>query len=101
MQNSLAKKYYIDGPMIHDYIKEMNREVFSRYDVMTVGEAPDITAEQAVKYVRNDGSELNMIFQFEHVRLDTAPEGRYIDTQKCSPLALKNSINKVAECIVG
>ena len=94
MQNSLAKQFYIDGPRIHDYIQEMNREVFARYDVMTVGEAPDISAEQAVRYVNNNETELNMIFQFEHMRLDTSIEGRYVETKGCSPLALKTVLTK-------
>ncbi|MCF0145281.1 MAG: alpha-glucosidase [Eubacterium sp.] len=59
-----------NGPHVHEYIQEMNRKVLSRYDLITVGECGGATAEDALDYARADGKELNMIFQFEHVRLD-------------------------------
>ena len=49
-----------DGPNIHKYLREMNEKVLSKYRLITVG-------EQAKKYANIDGSELDMIFQFEHV----------------------------------
>lgn len=56
-----------DGPNIHKYLREMNEEVLSKYRLITVGECPGVNAEQAKKYANIDGSELDMIFQFEHV----------------------------------
>lgn len=56
-----------NGPHIHEYLQEMNREVLSHYDLITVGETPDVTPEDAKAYASLDGSELNMIFQFQHV----------------------------------
>ena len=44
----------------------MNRKVLSHYDLITVGEAAGVTLEEAKKYANADGSELNMVFQFEH-----------------------------------
>ena len=56
-----------DGPNIHKYLREMNEEVLSKDRLITVGECPGVNAEQAKKYANIDGSELDMIFQFEHV----------------------------------
>jgi oligo-1,6-glucosidase len=61
---------YASGPKLHDYIQEMNREVLSKYDVMTVGEAFGVTLEQTPLLVDERRNELNMIFQFDVVRLD-------------------------------
>ena len=56
-----------DGPNIHKYLREMHEKVLSKYRLITVGECPGVNAEQAKKYANIDGSELDMIFQFEHV----------------------------------
>ena len=56
-----------DGPNIHKYLREMNKKVLSKYRLITVGECPGVNAEQAKKYANIDCSELDMIFQFEHV----------------------------------
>jgi oligo-1,6-glucosidase len=61
---------YAAGPRIHDYLQEMNREVLSKYDVMTVGEAFGVTLEQTPLFVDERRNELNMIFHFDLVRLD-------------------------------
>lgn len=59
-----------NGPHVHDYLKEMNREVLSKYDLITVGECSGVTTEEAKKYASSEGTELNMVFQFEHMDLD-------------------------------
>lgn len=56
-----------DGPNIHAFLREMNEKVLSKYPLITVGECPGVTVEGAKKYANIDGSELDMIFQFEHV----------------------------------
>ena len=56
-----------DGPNIHIYLRVLNDKVLSKYRLITVGECPGVNAEQAKKYANIDGSELDMIFQFEHV----------------------------------
>jgi oligo-1,6-glucosidase len=61
---------YASGPKLHDYLQEMNREVLSKYDVMTVGEAFGVTLEQTPALVDERRKELNMIFHFDVVRLD-------------------------------
>lgn len=67
--------FYANGPKVHDYLQEMHREVLSRYDVMSVGEAPGVTVDLANLYVGKNRHELNMIFQFEHTSFDNTPEG--------------------------
>ena len=68
-----------NGPRIHEYLKEMRREVLSKYDVMTVGETGGITAEDAIQYANADGSELDMVFQFEQVELDGGESFKWND----------------------
>jgi oligo-1,6-glucosidase len=63
-------KVYASGPKLHDYIQEMNREVLSKYDVMTVGEAAGVTLEKTPLLVDERRNELNMIFQFDVVSID-------------------------------
>ncbi|MFV8341774.1 glycoside hydrolase family 13 protein [Flavobacterium sp. XS2P39] len=60
-------KYYGVGPHLHDYLQEMNREVFSKYDIMTVAEGAGSTPEDALLFVDPDRKELNMAYHFESV----------------------------------
>ena len=62
-----------EGKMLHPYIKEMSRNTFQKADLVTVGEAWSATPERAYKYSNPDGSELSMVFQFEHMTLDQEP----------------------------
>lgn len=62
--------FYAMGPHLHEYLQEMNREVLSKYDVMTVGEAFGVTMEQTPTLVDERRNELNMIFNFDAVRLN-------------------------------
>jgi oligo-1,6-glucosidase len=68
---------YASGPRLHDYLQEMNREVLSKYDVMTVGEAFGVTLEQTPLLVDEGRDELNMIFHFDVVRLDRGEAWRW------------------------
>ena len=65
-----VSKVYANGPHMHEYLQEMNREVLSKYDVMTVGEALGISLEQTPLIVSEQRKELNMIFNFDGVRLN-------------------------------
>ncbi len=67
--------YTLNGPRVHEYLKEMNREVLSKYDLMTVGETAGVTPEIARQYTDDEARELQMVFQFEHVGLDNGPRG--------------------------
>lgn len=65
-----GRKYYTDGPLIHDRLKEMTREVFSKYDVFTVGEMSSTTIEHGIRYTNPESQELNMVFNFHHLKVD-------------------------------
>ena len=62
--------FYMNGPKVHEYLHELNQDVFSKYDIMTVGETPSVTPEIAHQYVDEDRGELSMVFQFEHINTD-------------------------------
>ena len=62
--------FYAMGPHLHEYLQEMNSQVLSKYDVMTVGEAFGVTVEQTPTLVDERRNELNMIFNFDAVRLN-------------------------------
>ena len=85
--------YTANGPHVHEYLQEMNREVLSKYDIMTVGETACVTLEEAKKYANNEGTELNMVFQFEHVGLDGGPDFKW-STNKMPLVPLKENLTK-------
>jgi oligo-1,6-glucosidase len=70
--------FVTNGPRVHEFIREMNEKVLSRYDIMTVGEAQGVNLEQAKQYANADGTELDMIFQFEHVSAWKTTAGAFI-----------------------
>jgi oligo-1,6-glucosidase len=74
--NETIKKYYANGPRLKEFIREMRHTLLNQYDVMTVGEGPGITPENALEYLHpNDG--LNMIFHFGHMFMDQGAGGRF------------------------
>ncbi|MBE6185511.1 MAG: alpha-glucosidase [Bacillus sp. (in: Bacteria)] len=81
------KPYTPNGDSVHQYLQEMHQEVLSKYDIMTVGECPGVSPEQAELYTAADRNELNMVFQFEHMGLDNEPGKSKWDLK---PLALKD-----------
>lgn len=85
--------YAANGPHVHEYLKEMRDKVLSRYDTMTVGEASGVTIEEAKKYAADDGSELNMVFQFEHMDLDGGESFKW-NTRKIDLRELKKTLSK-------
>lgn len=73
----VMEKVYANGPRVHEYLKEMNREVLSKYDAVTVGEGPGVNLEHGPRYVSTKEKELNMVFHFDHLTIDFGPEGKY------------------------
>ena len=65
--------YYGTGPKLHEYLQEMNREVLSHYDIMTIAEGPGTTTENVLDLVAEDRKELNMSYHFEHPNLGLLP----------------------------
>lgn len=88
-----ASPYVDSGPRVHEFLKEMNQKVLSKYDLMTVGETPGVTIEQAKRYAGADTHELNMIFQFEHVEIGGGPLGKWTD-KRCSMPELRAVMSK-------
>ncbi|MGN0295021.1 MAG: alpha-glucosidase [Lachnospiraceae bacterium] len=85
--------YVCNGPHVHEYLQEMNQKVLSRYDLLTVGECAGVTLEEAKKYANSQGTELNMVFQFEHMDLDSDENCKWTDKKVPLP-ALKEIMNK-------
>jgi oligo-1,6-glucosidase len=88
--------YYANGPRLHEYLREMNREVLSKYDIMTVGEGGGVAVEDALKFVAEDRHELQTFFQFEVVDRWGRQEGNflYADSTNRSLPALKGVFTK-------
>ncbi len=68
-----------NGPRIHEFLQEMHREVFAGREaaLITVGETPGVTIEEARLYTDPARAEVDMVFQFEHVDLDSGPNGKW------------------------
>lgn len=86
-------EYYMNGPRVHEYLHEMNKKVLSKYDIMTVGETPGVTVEDAVLYTDEARQELQMVFQFEHMDVDSGPEGKW-DVAPWTLTKLRNVLHK-------
>lgn len=86
------QKILENGPKLHEYIREMRREAFTAPDLVTVGEAWSATPAIARQYSAPDGSELSMVFQFEHLVLDQQPGGEKWDLAPLSLGQLKQVI---------
>jgi len=68
--DSDGRKFYTDGPKIHQFLHEMNEQVFSKYDIMTVGEMSSTSIDNCIKYTNPTQEELNMTFSFHHLKVD-------------------------------
>lgn len=73
----VMEKVYANGPRVHEFLKEMNREVLSNYDIVTVGEGPGVNLVHGPRYVSAREKELNMVFHFDHLTIDFGPDGKY------------------------
>ncbi|MBU3182991.1 glycoside hydrolase family 13 protein [Clostridium psychrophilum] len=69
--------YSVNGPRVNEFLKEMNKEVLSKYNIITVGETPNANTKQAMNYVGENRNELNMVFQFEHMDLGNGEDGKW------------------------
>ena len=86
--------YAVNLPISHDYIKEMNSQVWhNREGILTVGETPFASTDDAVQYSCLDNTELNMVFQFEHMDLDNAEDGSKWSDRRIPLLELKRSFS--------
>ena len=85
--------YVCNGPRVHEYLQEMNQKVLSKYDLLTVGECAGVTVDETKKYANLEGSELNMVFQFEHMDLDGGETFKW-NEQKICLTDLKATLSK-------
>ncbi|MGU3369789.1 alpha,alpha-phosphotrehalase [Bacillus mycoides] len=65
-----GRKYYTDGPRVHEYLQEMSQNVFEGKDVITVGEMSSTTIDNCIKYSNPERNELSMTFSFHHLKVD-------------------------------
>ena len=66
-----GRRFYTDGPKIHEYLKELNENTFGKYEnIITVGEMSSTTMENCIKYSGKDENELSMVFNFHHLKVD-------------------------------
>jgi len=87
-----GRKFYTDGPRVHEYMKEMNKEVFSKYDSLTVGEMSSTTIDHCIQYTNPDSHELSMTFNFHHLKVDY-PNGEKWSVADFDFLALKRILS--------
>jgi trehalose-6-phosphate hydrolase len=91
--NSDGRKFYTDGPRIHEFLHEMNEKVFSKYDIMTVGEMSSTSIDNCIRYTNPREEELNMTFSFHHLKVDY-PNGDKWTKADFDFQALKNILSK-------
>ncbi|MGF1709062.1 alpha,alpha-phosphotrehalase [Vibrio kagoshimensis] len=65
-----GRRFYTDGPRVHEYLQEISEAVFQQYGSVTVGEMSSTTLEHCQQYSNVDNSELSMVFNFHHLKVD-------------------------------
>ncbi|MGX6443389.1 alpha,alpha-phosphotrehalase [Neobacillus sp. K501] len=91
--DSDGRKFYTDGPRIHEFLHEMNEQVFSKYDIMTVGEMSSTSIDNCIRYTNPHEEELNMVFSFHHLKVDY-PNGEKWTKAEFDFQSLKNILSK-------
>ncbi|MFG1175543.1 alpha,alpha-phosphotrehalase [Erwiniaceae bacterium CAU 1747] len=74
-----GRRFYTDGPRIHDFLHEFSRDVFQPLGLMTVGEMSSTRLEDCRRYAALDGSELSMTFNFHHLKVDYPGGNKWTD----------------------
>lgn len=83
-----------NGPHVHEYLQEMRQKALNNTDTITVGECSGVTLEEAKKYARSDEKELNMVFQFEHMDVDSDEKAGKWTTRKMDLRNLKKILTR-------
>ena len=83
-----------NGPHVHEYLQEMRQKALNNADTITVGECSGVTLEEAKKYARSDEKELNMVFQFEHMDVDSDEKSGKWTTRKMDLRNLKKILTR-------
>ncbi|WP_104400447.1 alpha,alpha-phosphotrehalase [Vibrio penaeicida] len=87
-----GRRFYTDGPRVHEYLQEISQTVFQKYGSVTVGEMSSTTLEHCQKYSSLDGKELSMVFNFHHLKVDY-PNGEKWGLAPFDFLQLKSIFN--------
>ncbi|WP_425255063.1 alpha,alpha-phosphotrehalase [Mammaliicoccus sciuri] len=77
---AIGKEFYTDGPKVHEYLQELNKQTFGNKDIMTVGEMSSTTIDNCIKYTNPERNELSSVFNFHHLKVD------YKDGEKWSDM---------------
>ncbi|MGK9044850.1 alpha,alpha-phosphotrehalase [Mammaliicoccus vitulinus] len=67
---AIGKEFYTDGPKVHEYLQELNKQTFGDKDIMTVGEMSSTTIDHCIKYTNPERHELSSVFNFHHLKVD-------------------------------
>ena len=86
--------YVCNGPHVHEYLQEMRQKALNNADTITVGECSGVTLEEAKKYARSDEKEQNMVFQFEHMDVDSDEKAGKWTTRKLDLRNLKKILTR-------
>ena len=95
------RKITANGPRLHEFFRELSREALSREGLVSVGEAWGADPERARLYSAPDGSELSMVFQFEHICLDQQSGGEKWDLAPLSLPRLKECFRRWQQELYG
>ncbi len=107
--NLISKKFYEEGqgedihfmgPRVHEFLQEMYQEVLAGEDLLTVGECPGATVDDAIDFTAPERKELHMIFTFEHMDLDGGKHGKW-DFKDFSMPALRENLIHWQESLHG
>ncbi|MGN8646013.1 alpha,alpha-phosphotrehalase [Gracilibacillus sp. HCP3S3_G5_1] len=88
-----GRKFYTDGPRVHEYLHEMNKQVFQKRETMTVGEMSSTTINDCIQYSNPKNEELDMTFNFHHLKVDY-PNGEKWTKAPFDFLELKQILSK-------
>lgn len=87
-----GRRFYTDGPKIHEYLQLLNQNALTPYGLMTVGEMSSTKLEHCQRYANLDGTELSMTFNFHHLKVDY-PNGEKWTHAKPDFVELKSIFN--------
>lgn len=88
-----GRKFYTDGPRVHEFLKEMNQEVFSKHESLTVGEMSSTSIDHCIQYTNPESKELSMTFNFHHLKVDY-PNGEKWSIADFDFLSLKRILSE-------
>ena len=92
-QDGDGRKFYTDGPKVHEYLKELNENTYGKYDdIITVGEMSSTSLENCIMYSDPKEKELSMVFNFHHLKVDYKNQSKWA-IQDCDFGNLKRILN--------